>query len=185
MAENVTITLSAQEFKALATVAAKKDIRYYLNGIYIDTKNNRIISTNGSRALLVALSHHVGRGTLADFVPVIFELPTAMPKPKDNVTLTLGDPVHVRVEYSSGLQFNAKTIDGRFPDIDRVIPKSSKAIPYAQFNPSLLSDVTKALKCTGVRLHFTGGSKEVMRVEFSGFKHITGMVMPVYDKIFD
>ena len=42
-----TFTFEANVLKAHLMTAGKKDIRYYLNGIFIDVPNRKIVSTDG------------------------------------------------------------------------------------------------------------------------------------------
>lgn len=46
----------ADKAKVLYQIAAKQDIRYYLNGVHVDFKKNRIVATDGHRAAVINTS---------------------------------------------------------------------------------------------------------------------------------
>ena len=48
-----TYTVDAEPIKAAMLHSADKDVRYYLNGIYLDADNGRVIGTNGHTAVIV------------------------------------------------------------------------------------------------------------------------------------
>lgn len=112
-------TFDAQ-LKALDTIAAKEDIRYYLKGIMVDRDKNRLVATDGHRIAVIDAPNFTGA-------------PAADPN-------------------SNILGRDGKWIDGRFPDVDRVIPNQHYGKAY-QFNAAELGDqargITKAWKYVG------------------------------------
>ncbi|MBT8104041.1 MAG: DNA polymerase III subunit beta [Woeseiaceae bacterium] len=105
---------------------AQQDVRYYLNGMLLETGQGRLraVATDGHR---LALSQ-VGVDGSADAQQVIvprkgvLELQRLMSGEGD-VELEIGAN-HVRVQLD-GIRFTSKLIDGRFPEYERVIPKES------------------------------------------------------------
>jgi len=106
---------------------AQQDVRYYLNGMLLETGGNhlRAVATDGHR---LALSQATVDGAdLAEqqvIVPRkgVLELQRLM-SGDGELNLELGAN-HVRVQLD-GIRFTSKLIDGRFPEYDRVIPKES------------------------------------------------------------
>lgn len=106
---------------------AQQDVRYYLNGMLLETsgKHLRAVATDGHR---LALSQAELAGGKMDEQQVIvprkgvLEL-QRMLGGEENLDIELG-PNHVRIQLE-GIRFTSKLIDGRFPEYDRVIPKES------------------------------------------------------------
>lgn len=120
---------------------ARNDVRYYLNGICF-MADGRVASTDGHRAF-ICCSHDN--------------------KLTENVIIKIGKSPTKRYEYAiidtkskiatyhdeAGAMVGAgicEEIDGRFPDIDRVIPKETKAANEIGFNAGYLADVEKCAK---------------------------------------
>lgn len=120
---------------------ARNDVRYYLNGICF-MPDGRIASTDGLRAFIGG--SHGNKLT-------------------ENVIIKIGKSPTKRYEYAiidteskiatyhdeAGAMVGAgicEEIDGRFPDIDRVIPNKTKAADCIGFNAGYLVDVEKVAK---------------------------------------
>lgn len=150
------IKIEAKYFKAAVTAAAKKDVRYYLNGVYLDKEKSRIIGTDGCR-LFIAPAEFTD-GTESD-VNVIMSLPIKAPiKTDSNVVITVDNGQPVRVEYFNkrGLREShlVTGIDGQYPDCDRVMAsKGDTPVDMVSINPALIADVQKALDAKGCRIH--------------------------------
>lgn len=137
---------------------ARNDVRYYLNGICF-MPDGRIASTDGHRAFIGG-SHDN--------------------KLTENVIIKIGKSPTKRYEYAiidtkakiatyhdeAGAMVGAgicEEIDGRFPDIDRVIPKETKAAEEIGFNAGYLVDVEKVAKLfnpkfCGVKFELNGNT---------------------------
>ncbi len=106
---------------------AQQDVRYYLNGMLLETggQHLRAVATDGHR---LALSQaELASGGLAEqqvIVPRkgVLELQRLL-SGEGSVDIELG-PNHVRIQLE-GIRFTSKLIDGRFPEYERVIPKES------------------------------------------------------------
>jgi len=107
---------------------AQQDVRYYLNGLLIETgkKSVRAVATDGHRLALCEVELE-GAGNEEQQVIVprkgVLELQRLLSGEGD-VTLELGSN-HMRVQLE-GIRFTSKLIDGRFPEYDRVIPKEAE-----------------------------------------------------------
>lgn len=120
---------------------AKKDVRYYLNGICFKA-DGRVCSTNGHRAF-VGGKHD---GELAeDIILSVTKSPTKSYEYAEIDTDTGIISYHSDTTLRIGVGL-CEVIDGRFPDIDRVIPKDTSPADRIGFNASYLADVEKAAK---------------------------------------
>ncbi len=106
---------------------AQQDVRYYLNGMLLETAGEHIrsVATDGHR---LALCQAELDGAKLDKQQVIvprkgvLELQRLLTG-EGNVDVVLGAN-HVRIQLD-GIRFTSKLIDGRFPEYDRVIPRDS------------------------------------------------------------
>lgn len=106
---------------------AQQDVRYYLNGLLLETggKRLRAVATDGHRLALCEVD--VDGGDLPEqqvIVPRkgVLELQRLM-SGNGELTIELGSN-HVRIQLE-GIRFTSKLIDGRFPEYDRVIPQDT------------------------------------------------------------
>ena len=120
---------------------AKNDVLYYLNGICF-MPDGRVASTDGHRAF-IANKHD---NKITDNVIVsVSKSPTklyayALLDTKTGI-VTYHDEHEIMVGYGI-----CEEIDGRFPDIDRVIPKETAPTEQIGFNAKYLADVEKCAK---------------------------------------
>lgn len=110
------ITNAEEQNKVLSEIIDKKDVRYYLGGILIDRKNDRMVVTDGHRATILKKP---------DF--------SSVPKVPEKIT---GDQI---------LKDDGTWIDGKYPDIDRIIPESHSDNKL-QFNTKDLSDYARGIE---------------------------------------
>ncbi len=105
---------------------AQQDVRYYLNGMLLETGNSylRAVATDGHR--LALCQTNLGGGVEAQQVIVprkgVLELQRLMTGDGE-LDIQLGAN-HVRIQLD-GIRFTSKLIDGRFPEYERVIPRES------------------------------------------------------------
>jgi len=104
---------------------AQQDVRYYLNGLLLETtgKTLKAVATDGHRLALseIALTQKVGKEEQV-IVPRkgVLELNRLL-ETEGELKLLLGAN-HIRVE-KPGIRLTSKLIDGRFPEYQRVIPR--------------------------------------------------------------
>ena len=105
---------------------AQQDVRYYLNGMLLETGDGRLraVATDGHR---LALSQATLGGKVSEqqvIVPRkgVLELQRLLGGEGD-LDVEFGAN-HVRIQLD-GIRFTSKLIDGRFPEYERVIPKES------------------------------------------------------------
>jgi DNA polymerase-3 subunit beta len=102
---------------------AQQDVRYYLNGMLLETdgKMLRTVATDGHRLALCEMALATkGKGQQI-IVPRkgVLELQRLLGN-EGSVTLTVGTN-HIRAQIGD-IRFTSKLIDGRFPEYGRVIP---------------------------------------------------------------
>jgi DNA polymerase-3 subunit beta len=106
---------------------AQQDVRYYLNGLLIETdgKALRAVATDGHRLALCEMELAAGKAKSAHQVIVprkgVLELQRILGT-EGNIELAVGTN-HVRAQIGD-IRFTSKLIDGRFPEYARVIPSN-------------------------------------------------------------
>jgi len=105
---------------------AQQDVRYYLNGLMLEIRDNKIraVATDGHRLALNECEARVG-GKEAQQIIVprkgVVELQRLLEDSGGDVDLELGTN-HLRVKVRD-ISMTTKLIDGRFPDYERVLPQ--------------------------------------------------------------
>ncbi|WP_428100590.1 DNA polymerase III subunit beta [Candidatus Rariloculus sp.] len=124
----VTLRMPQQDLQALLHRTqfsmAQQDVRYYLNGLLLETGAERLraVATDGHRLALseTALSDAVAHQQVIVPRKGILELNRLLGT--EGELLMMIGAKHVRIEYD-GLRMTSTLIDGRFPDYTRVIPE--------------------------------------------------------------
>ena len=143
---------------------AQQDVRFYLNGLLLETEPNKIkaIATDGHR--LAASEMSVEKKQLnktASIVPrkAIQELIRLLDSNED-VKAEIS-PNSIRLTFND-LSFITKLIDGKFPDYNRVIPTNTEIniqLNSLALKPSLQRvSILANEKFKGIRLETTGNS---------------------------
>ena len=105
---------------------AQQDVRYYLNGMLLETggKQLRAVATDGHRLALSEAEVESAIDEQQVIVPRkgVLELQRLL-SGEGSVDVDLGEN-HVRIQLES-IRFTSKLIDGRFPEYERVIPQDS------------------------------------------------------------
>lgn len=139
--EKMKLKVSKLLLEGALMFQAKQDVRYYLNGICF-MPDGRVAATDGHRAMIA--SKHENK--LTDNVIVsVSKSPTkryayALLDTKTGI-VTYHDEHEIMV--GAGI---CSEIDGKFPDIDRVIPTQTAPAEQIGFNAKYLSDVEKLAK---------------------------------------
>lgn len=142
------ITVTPSQIKAALLFAGDRDVRYYLNGICVETRPTgaRLVATDGHRLVVVNVPQIDESGETLALEVSQFIIPrdaceTAvkafgkLPQieiVRDGKTRTLG-----------GLPFTE--IDGKFPEYARLVPAKVSG-ETAQFNAMYITDCAKARK---------------------------------------
>ncbi len=106
---------------------AQQDVRYYLNGMLLETGGEflRAVATDGHRLALCQAAVDMGELSQQQVIVPrkgVLELQRLLGGDGD-VDIQLGSN-HVRIQLD-GIRFTSKLIDGRFPEYERVIPAES------------------------------------------------------------
>jgi DNA polymerase-3 subunit beta len=147
---------------------AQQDVRYYLNGLLLETGEGRLraVATDGHRLALSDISLEGADGATSQVIiprKGVLELQKLLEGDGD-VQISVGSN-HVRIEVGS-IRFTSKLIDGRFPDYDRVIPKTGANV-VSSSREALRSGLQRAAilsneKYRGVRLEFSDGNIKIL-----------------------
>jgi len=191
IAAKQTLRLTREDLRQLIDKThfsmAQQDVRYYLNGLLLETerKTLRAVATDGHRLALSEIT--LGTAATRDeqlIVPRkgVLELNRLL-EGEGDVEVALGAN-HIRVQIE-GIRLTSKLIDGRFPEYARVIPNQPKHVITADRNllrqalqrTAILSNE----KYRGVRLELGANSVilqannpeqeeavETLEVEYSG-----------------
>ena len=148
---------------------AQQDVRYYLNGLLLETAPKRIraVATDGHRLAMCDLTAETADLPAQQVIVPrkgVMELQRLLTDGDEPAKLSFGSN-HVRVELP-GLRFTSKLIDGRFPDYDRVVPKGGdkdiladrQVLRDALGRTAILSNE----KYRGVRLQLSANRLKVM-----------------------
>ena len=105
---------------------AQQDVRYYLNGLLLETSENRLraVATDGHRLALCDLQATIEDNSIQQVIVPrkgVLELQRLLGDSDTQAKIELGTN-HVRVNLP-GMRFTSKLIDGRFPEYERVVPK--------------------------------------------------------------
>ena len=149
-----------------AFAMAQQDVRYYLNGMYVELASGRLrfVATDGHRLALCTGPDKVEAADTAVIVPRkgILELARLLDG-DGSVSLVMGSN-HVRA-VTEQFTFTSKLVDGKFPDYERVLPKSpDKSVSGNRLELKQAFTRTAILsneKYRGVRLSLTPGSLEI------------------------
>jgi DNA polymerase III sliding clamp (beta) subunit (PCNA family) len=173
-----TIVIEPNILKAHLITAAKTDLRFYLCGVLVDTTNRRLVSTDGHVLLVTRFDSDAIEGEIVpDFIigrdQIVNGLKTVAKRLP--VTITI-DQATVTVGAVTGT-----VIDGRFPDVARVIPTSISG-DTSHFDSELVNRVSDALilvanssSKTKPVLFQNGTSPAIMTYHGDAF----GVVMPM------
>lgn len=174
--------------KGLLTVAAKKDVRFYLNGIHVVCDDNGVVTleaSDGRCAIILENMQHmfnVAPGTNVILCRASLDNAIKMFGPKATPTLSINNDGARLGEYPITL------IDGRYPDIRRALRiDSSGKCDEIGLNFEILATMCKA--CSLICHDYThkGGIFKMrdasepllIRRELTGGGKLTAAVMPM------
>ncbi len=184
---NCTISIPTKHFAAAIHAASKRDIRYYLNGVYVEAteKETRCTATNGYLAATFRHRMDIGNGMGGEKLVTLIV-------PRDTVELvnkaTRGKGM-IQLERTEGrwtavtalARFPFEPVDGKFPDYRRVFPSGAPSGEPAQFDPELLGVFAKVAKALGnpwIPEVAHNGVHDGARVTLNGQHDFVGVVMP-------
>ena len=146
---------------------AVQDIRYYLNGLLLQTEGSqlRLVATDGHRLAFVSADIDADLPKQEVILPrkTVLELVKLLNQPKESISVELLDR-QVRFRLN-GADIVSKVIDGKFPDYNRVIPLDNDKI-FVIGRAALLGALERSAilaneKFRGVRLQLAPGSLKI------------------------
>jgi len=159
-------SLVKQLIDGTAFAMAQQDVRYYLNGLYLEVLGGRlrVVATDGHRLALATAPGKVDAPDAGVIIPRkgVLELSRLL-EGDTPVELAIGSN-HIRAANQQ-FTFTSKLVDGKFPDYERVIPKNpDKAVvgdrgdlKQAFTRTAILSNE----KYRGIRLRLSDNSLEI------------------------
>ncbi|KDM92036.1 DNA polymerase III subunit beta [Photobacterium galatheae] len=112
---------------------AHQDVRYYLNGMLLETdgKQLRSVATDGHRMAVCTVDTEGELPSKQIILPRkgVMELVRLLDSPDAEVVLQIGES-NLRAVVNNFI-FTSKLVDGRFPDYRRVLPQNSNKILQA------------------------------------------------------
>ena len=150
---NTIATMSASTYRAAVACMAVKDVRYYLNGIYLDLEADKVVSTDGSMLYVNGIrpgdAPEVNTGELTG---LIFE-PVKIPASATDVKVCGHDDHNVMLHVSFSRTPDAlhvcRIIDGKYPAWEVITPKGDPAaFESLTFNVKHLAVLKQVFKNT-------------------------------------
>ena len=148
---------------------AQQDARYYLNGMLWELKDKqlKVVATDGHRLALCSLPEKIDSGDDAQVIlprKGVLELARLLLAEDEDIAIVIGSN-HIRATTDE-FTFTSKLVDGKFPDYQRVLPRSPNKIVLgsrlelrqAFTRTAILSNE----KYRGVRLKLTDNSLDIV-----------------------
>jgi len=182
--------------KAIANLAATKDIRYYLNGVYIraNATQTTIVATDGHVLGVYKndQNNEIDDDQHYDFILPLDTVKNLKPahRIKDELVEFEFTPIdHLKVISvkinSINIKMLSATVDGRFPDWQRVLVKEVSNT-VGNYDPELLARFIKVAKEFNkkphhVFLHQNGDSAGAITI--SNISNFVGVIMPIRSSV--
>lgn len=183
---NTIITLPIKDLFAVSHFAAKKDVRYYLNGIALN--RGHVVATNGHYMAAIPVN------CLSDDIDIIIPndilnlflkgISTTDKKTEKDVEIHLDKTNNYYFLKFQEIEISFKPIDGTFPDWKRIMPADDLEIePCPNFNWDYMALFAKAAKIlsgqsVGEAYLSTHGTKSAL-VSFPKYQEFIGVIMPM------
>lgn len=158
------ITIDRNALKAVSRFAAKQDIRYYLQGVNIESNplQTRLCATDGhTLAVHRADAKGDNEGSWTGILPL--DAVTTLLKMKATHKTLKDAPIYATILESGeircdwvGQSIICRAVDGNFPDYRRVIPSTLDGLP-CWINPDYLTRIVDAAKDIGAGFTFGWG----------------------------
>ena len=164
--------------KAVMLAAAKKDVRYYLNGVMV--RNGEMAATNGYMALLIKSESIKSDGEYIIDNDTLKMIVTAHKGIKGDNRVEVIDSMTT----TGSSKISITPVDGKFPDVNRVIPQETSG-EIAHFNAEYLLACQKANgefldhKYPWIKLQHNGQAGAKFESDDDNGNKLIGVVMPV------
>ena len=174
---------------AMLILAAKKDIRYYLNGLHIEysPEFTRVVACDGHKlGIFQAAAENIGMGALT----IPREVIEGLPKKCHILTFSQIDANLWQIDTGAAV-IKFAPCDSKYPDFRRVVNQADKTSGEAAgFNLTYLNEFEKAgnllagskLKVGNrVRIHHNGQNGAM--ITLNGVQDFAGVLMPLRDSV--
>jgi len=180
--------LNLNYLKALNCINAKKDVRYYLNGVFFEINSNGLylVATDGHK--LALLHNHTIKSD--EHIKAIMprEFIDQLSKNIDKKQL-IADIAIVNDQFSINYKNNyyqVKAIDGTYPDYKRIFPENVSG-EFAHYNFEYLVDFNKCMRLLTdkgnafqVMVEHNGSKAGIVDLLFQGHEwNSMGLIMPM------
>jgi DNA polymerase-3 subunit beta len=186
---NNQFTVSQSNLDAMLVLAAKKDIRYYLNGLHIEysPEFTRVVACDGHKlGIFQAAAENIGMGALT----IPREVIEGLPKKCHILTFSQIDANLWQIDTGSAV-IKFAPCDSKYPDFRRVVNQADKTSGEAAgFNLTYLNEFEKAgnllagskLKVGNrVRIHHNGQNGAL--ITLNCVDNFAGVLMPLRDSV--
>ena len=140
------ITFNRELLAACSHMTGVKDIRYYLNGVYFNTKAQSLEATSGAVAIRTMPDSVSGVGCDSFIMPNQFVTAVLRAYKKEKQLTVSYDPQTKLILCSD---VAAHAIDGHFPPMHRVFPDIKPSGEYAEYHYDALTKCHKAKHALG------------------------------------
>jgi DNA polymerase-3 subunit beta len=162
----MNITINTDIFAAVALFRAINDIRYYLNGLYLEAGAHgaRLVGCDGHQLAVARIEGKYTESSIILPSSLVAAVKAKARSPK-LVTLEFSDggqqlvdrdnaknvfvPRDITLTYGETTT-TAKELDGKFPDYRRVVPAEADGTA-AQFDPKLVKRIDRACSVLGYK----------------------------------
>jgi len=157
----------------MATLAAKKDIRYYLNGILVEwnSKTTRIVATDGHKMGIYNLPDQDNANSGSVIIPLEALTGLKGDVVVDWTTLTTSDSVKTFTP-----------IEAKYPDYARVTAAREPSGIAGQFNVDYMAQFQKVARMLGKKtdaaVFYHNGANNSARVSITSDDNFYGVLMP-------
>lgn len=165
----VSALLLKRVLEATSFCMALQDVRYYLNGVYVELENRclRTVATDGHRMAVSEVSLDEDLSTPRNFIiprKAVQEISRLLPNDETSVVNLMVEQNHLRLTVG-GLTVTTKLIDGKFPDYRKVIPTAQSKVLVLErevFREALnRAAILANEKYRGVRLNLEPGKLSI------------------------
>lgn len=121
-------------FESTFFAMAQQDVRYYLNGLFVELAEGyiRTVATDGHRLALRSFNFPYQEAQLQFILPRkgVIELIKHLKEGDAELQINIGSNA-IKIE-TEAFTFISRLIDGRFPDYNRVLPKGGDKVVYIE-----------------------------------------------------
>jgi DNA polymerase-3 subunit beta len=186
---SMQFSILRKQLKAMSRIAAKSDIRYYLNGLHVvqDNRGTYIEATNGHMLGRLLIDETPNANPCSVILPLdsVKTLAATGKKGRETVCFTV-DGVKISAINPQGETMIFQAIEGKFPDCDRVVPTltSDSGLEPSTYNPEYIAafyDCAKDLgsSCKGITVQIKQRGNDSGIVNIDSEPLFVGIIMPM------